>query len=87
MNRRNSLFIAVLVLLLSSCTLNEAELFNMSASEQINKPLTDNMSLLQSAKNGWAMEYFATETSPGYTFLMKFNTNGQVIVEIGRAHV
>ena len=80
MNRRNSLFIAVLVLLLSSCTLNEADLFNMSASERINKPLTDNMSLLQSAKNGWVMEYFATETSPGYTLLMKFNTNGQVIV-------
>ena len=80
MNPRNSLFIAVLVLLLSSCTLNEADLFNMTASERINKPLADNISLLQSAKNGWAMEYFATETSPGYTLLMKFNTNGQVIV-------
>lgn len=74
------LIIWLFAIFISSCTLIEADLFDLSPTERINKPLKDITAQLQQAKNGWALEYFATETSQGYTLLIKFNTNGQAFV-------
>jgi hypothetical protein len=62
-----------------SCLFEEDMAFDKSASERLTNALKADNDSLQTASNGWAMEYFATETSPGYTMLVKFDNTGHAI--------
>ena len=62
-----------------SCQKQEADIFSDSPMERLNTALKTSTALLQSAENGWAMEYFATTESPGYTLFVKFKTNGEAV--------
>ena len=62
-----------------SCLFEEDMAFEKSASERLISALKTDNDSLQTASNGWAMEYFATETSPGYTMLVKFDNTGHAI--------
>src|SRR5665647_1236612 len=67
-------------MLFGSCVKEEADIFTLSAAERLNKTLKDDIDTLQSAENGWVMEYFATTKSIGYTMLLKFTKSGQVVI-------
>ena len=73
--------IALLISLIAafSCQKQEADIFPDSPMVRLNEALKTNTALLQSAENGWAMEYFATTESPGYTLFVKFKNNGEAV--------
>ncbi|HET7732931.1 MAG TPA: DUF4302 domain-containing protein, partial [Paludibacter sp.] len=77
MQKINYIVLCLIVLLLGSCAKNEADVFSASPAERMNQALKDDFAALISAPNGWAMEYFATPTSPGYTLLVKFDASGK----------
>ncbi|HEY6913663.1 MAG TPA: DUF4302 domain-containing protein [Paludibacter sp.] len=77
MQKINYIVLCLVMLLLGSCAKNEADIFSASPAERMNRALKDDFAALISAPNGWAMEYFATPTSPGYTLLVKFDTSGK----------
>jgi hypothetical protein len=62
-----------------SCLFEDDLAFANSASERLINALKADNDSLQTASNGWAMEYFATELSPGYTMLVKFNNAGNAV--------
>lgn len=62
-----------------SCLFEDDLVFVDSASERLINALKADNDSLQSAGNGWAMEYFATKLSPGYTMLVKFDNAGNAI--------
>jgi len=73
--------LCVLVLLFqSSCLFQEDEKFNESAAQRMNHALAETEVLLADASNGWIMEYFPANDKEGYTFLMKFTSDGKVVV-------
>jgi hypothetical protein len=74
-----TLAIWLVTFLISSCVMEQPDLFSGSPAERLNKALKNDTDSLQHAGNGWAMEYFATTGSAGYTLLVKFNASGQAI--------
>jgi hypothetical protein len=77
MKRVNYIVVALVILILSGCSKNEADIFSASPAERLNQSLKDDFTTLTSSANGWAMEYFATTTSSGYTLLVKFDASGK----------
>lgn len=77
MAKINYIIVCWIALLLGSCNRNEADIFPASPAERMNQALKDDFTALTSATNGWAMEYFANSTSPGYTLLVKFDASGK----------
>lgn len=73
---KSSYYIACFLIILSSCTFEEKDIFNASPAERINKSIIDNVKTLTDAENGWVMEYFANKESGGYNLLVKFNKSG-----------
>jgi hypothetical protein len=63
----NYIFLLFSLIATFSCQKQEADIFPDSPMVRLNTALKTNTALLQSAENGWAMEYFATTESPGYT--------------------
>lgn len=61
-----------------SCSMEEEDLFDMSAMERLELKKEEAFKELFSAKNGWVMEYFPTYESniPGYVLLVKFEQKG-----------
>jgi len=76
-----SLFIS-LVFMFSSCMREEQRLFPESAALRMNHAVDNAKSVLiaQSDVNGWIMEYFPTNATEGYTFLMSFKSNTFVTI-------
>lgn len=74
----NYILACVIMVFASSCVNDEKDIFPASPAERLNQALKDNFTALTSAPNGWAMEYFATSASAGYTLLAKFETSGKV---------
>jgi len=74
------LTICLVAILFSSCVMEQSDLFSGSPAERLNKALKTDADSLQNAPNGWAMEYFATTGSVGYTLLVKFSVSGQAII-------
>ena len=72
--------ILLTIVLFTACLKGEEDLFPDSPAVRINKTIQDIESTLCAVKNGWAMEYFATDESPGYTMLISFDKNGEVVV-------
>lgn len=80
---KKTIYIILLIVLgfqFNSCTYQEVDIFSASSADRLNQTKKDDMQSLQSAENGWAMEYFATDLSAGYTLLVKFDKSGQAIV-------
>ena len=82
---KTSKYIAYIVLfiwlgLLPACRNEEADIFSASPAERLNKAISDYQTILTNAENGWEMDYFANEVSPGYTLLVKFNQSGNAIL-------
>ncbi len=82
---KTSKYIAYIVLfiwlgLLPACRNEEADIFLASPAERLNKAISDYQTILTNAENGWEMDYFANEVSPGYTLLVKFNQSGNAIL-------
>lgn len=65
---------------LSACRNEEADIFSASPAERLNKAIGDYQTVLTNAENGWEMDYFANENSPGYTLLVKFNKSGNAVL-------
>ena len=63
------------MMILSSCINEEKNLFQESAALRMNNAIENAKQTLISPpnNNGWVMEYFPTNNSEGYTFLMSFN--------------
>jgi hypothetical protein len=68
------------ILLFSNCAKEEADIFAESAADRVNNAMKSSNDTLQSATNGWVMEYFPTPQSAGYNLFVKFNTSGQAII-------
>ena len=75
-----NIIFCLVILLLSSCVMEQPDLFTGSPAERLNQALKNDKDSLQHAGNGWAMEYFATTGSAGYTLLVKFNPSGQAVI-------
>jgi len=71
-----------LVFFFSSCLWEEKNLFPESAALRLNHAVDNAKQTLidQSKNNGWIMEYFPTNDTEGYTFLMSFSDNTFVTV-------
>lgn len=65
-------------LCLNSCNNGEDDIFDKPSAERSNEAVKEYNTLLCSSPDGWAMEYFANETEPGCTFLMRFDKNTSV---------
>jgi len=74
------LLVCMVTLLFSSCVLEQPELFTDSPAGRLNNTIKNDNDSLQHAVNGWAMEYFATTGSAGYTLLVKFDPSGQALI-------
>lgn len=66
------------ILCFTSCHNEEEDVFDKSSAERTTEALIKYNDQLCSASDGWAMEYFANETEPGCTFLMKFSKDTSV---------
>jgi len=63
----------VIILLFSSCSRTEPDLFDKSAAERLNESVENIVDLLCSAENGWVFNYFPNNDTEGYTYIMKFS--------------
>lgn len=63
----------------TSCSNEEADIWNESSIERLEDTQDNYGSVFMSAENGWEMQYFPTAGSSGYTLALKFNDNGSVI--------
>ncbi len=76
---RKLLYIIIFFVSLSlvyACTNEDDKIFSQSAAERMNQALADYTNALVDSENGWVMDYFATDTSPGYTLLASFRSSG-----------
>lgn len=74
-------FCIVLVLLsFASCSPEVDDIFSESAAERIQRVIKEDLQVLQSAPNGWLLEYYpsATKMYGGYTILLSFDEKGNV---------
>lgn len=73
------IFIAVVALALQSCLHDNKTVFDEPAAERLDKAVADYTALLESAPNGWMLQYYAGKnySNGGYTLLLKFK-NGRV---------
>lgn len=75
---------AVVLATLVSCTREEKDLFDKSASERAAEAVTNAQSVLTSTQYGWEMVYFPNtenmSTSKGYVLILSFSEDGSVSV-------
>ena len=67
--------------LISSCTNEEDDIFGMSSAERLNEALSSYKELLQSAPDGWLMEYYAgveDEKVGGVNYIFHFGKGDTV---------
>lgn len=70
---------AFIVASFTSCSNEEADIWNESSIERLEDTQDNYGSVFMSAENGWEMQYFPTAGSSGYTMVLKFDTNGSVV--------
>ncbi|MEA4974857.1 MAG: DUF4302 domain-containing protein [Paludibacter sp.] len=75
-----NIVVFVLLGLIPACKNEEADIFSASPAERLNKAISDYQNILTNAENGWEMDYFANQMSPGYTLLVKFNKSGSAML-------
>jgi hypothetical protein len=74
------LILSFTIILFSNCTNEEADIFAESAADRVTNAMKNSNDTLQSASNGWVMQYFPTPQSAGYNLFVKFNKSGQAII-------
>lgn len=79
-NNINKVLFILCAVCFFSCVGEEDDLFDKSSAERLNDAQSKYTENLYDAPNGWIMQYFATEDSPGYNFLMKFDKSGAVTI-------
>jgi len=67
------LLVLIPILCQQSCKFVEENLFDASAAERIAQTIKEYNAILNSADNGWLMEYYSKDLG-GYTYLCKFQT-------------
>lgn len=88
MNRFNSIiYIFVSSILLTACVQEQEAIFSEPAAVRLNNAIGQIESSLTLAPNGWLMQYFAKPESPGYSMLIRFSENGEVVVAARNALV
>lgn len=76
-----SLLLCAGMLTLATACDDDNEKFDLSAAERLNQAQDNAISSLQSAENGWVMEFYSDTTkSGGFTLLAKFDAQMQVTV-------
>jgi hypothetical protein len=70
----------VLLFLFTGCLKEQEDFFPNTSSERLTSTIESVDSLLISASNGWLMHYYADGESPGYSLIIAFNKNKEVIV-------
>lgn len=80
MNKFPIYLFIVISLVFTGCLKEQDDLFSESAAVRLNNAIEGIDSSLTRASNGWVMQYFATSESPGYTMLVRFNSNGETVV-------
>lgn len=78
----NLFFISLAVILYSSCTPEEDDLFEKSSAQRVEEAIMMDTEVLTSAPNGWLMEYYPSSTQQygGYTVLVSFSKDGKTTV-------
>ncbi|NDV83016.1 DUF4302 domain-containing protein [Bacteroides sp. 51] len=76
------LLLLALPLLLSSCLFDDDDKFDESASERMTQTLLDIQEVLESAQNGWLVEYYPNKDQiyGGYNLFMNFSGGNKVVV-------
>jgi len=88
MTRFNSIiYIFVSSLLLTACVQEQEAIFSEPAAVRLNNAIGQIESSLTLAPNGWLMQYFAKPESPGYSMLIRFSENGEVVIAAKNALV
>jgi hypothetical protein len=70
-----SMLVLVCTIFLQSCLHDNEDYFDQSAAERLSNAVSSDKSLLESATNGWHLEYYAGKDYQygGYNYLVKFN--------------
>lgn len=72
--------LAIAVLSIASCSRDEDSLFDKNPTERANEAMSNILTTLPAAPNGWDMVYFANPESQGYHVLIKFAKDGRATV-------
>lgn len=64
----------------TACSVEVDDIFDEPASERIRKVIEEDLKVLQSAPNGWLLEYYPSVSKMygGYTLLLSFDEDGNV---------
>ncbi len=76
-----SLLLLLVAFGFQSCSHDENNIFSENASERIEKAVTVDQQILESASNGWKLNYYPGEgySKGGYAYIVKFK-NGKVTI-------
>lgn len=66
------IFVMLATLAFSSCTSEVDNLFDKSSAERVAQSLENTRNILQSAPNGWMLEYYGADTYGGYCLHLNF---------------
>ena len=71
------ILLAVLGMTVTSCLMEEKELFDKTPAERMEAYLDEYRTLLASAEEGWLLQYFPEENQSygGYTYVLKFTAD------------
>ncbi len=65
--------------LFSACSLKEDDYFDQSASERSDNNMKNIKTVLQSAPNGWLVEFYGNLNFGGYNMMMKFESDSAIV--------
>ena len=71
---------AVAATLFSACSPEQEDFFSDSSANRADQTIVEDMKVLTSAPNGWAMKYFPSRSQSygGFNFVVSFNNDGKV---------
>lgn len=72
MTKKTLIYLMSFLLMAASCSRVEDSLFDESAAVRLNKSVNEITDILMAADNGWIMEYFPNEDSPGVVYVVDF---------------
>ncbi len=67
-----------MILSLASCSFEVDDVFDKSSAERISETIDNDYALLQSAPNGWLVQYYADTQYGGHNMIWKFNNDSSV---------
>lgn len=71
---------AVAATMLTACSPEQEDFFSDSSANRADQSIVEDMKVLTSAPNGWAMKYFPSRSQSygGFNFVVSFNNDGKV---------